>query len=144
MKYPIMDPSGKVQGWLDSGRGVRVWESAEIGTSYPDQITPGDVDTSPGWRYPVEASKVLKPDDVTMFHRFPNAESLFSDTPAGRKAADRLANKLEPDNASTGAPLRVLYRYSVERIMLRETNRPENRAHVSFHWAVFRWSAVSE
>lgn len=63
----------KVREWVRSGRGLRLWHSAEIGAQRPDQLTPADVTTPPHWAYTLEAwdwmiiaSEIVTPADISM------------------------------------------------------------------------------
>lgn len=146
-RYPVMDPTGMVRLWIESGRGARAWPCQDIGSDRPDMLTPGDVRTPPDWRYTYASSRLLGPDDVVYFGKVPQARGTWTDTPAGWRAAERMARNMEreyPDNDATGAPLRMIYRYTVARITMESAERDhEGRPyHVAYLVGVWQWSAL--
>lgn len=56
--------AAKLLEWVNAGRGVRRWVSAEIGNPRPDMFTPGDIDTPPHWAYPVADSQLLTGEEI--------------------------------------------------------------------------------
>jgi hypothetical protein len=143
--YPIMDESGKVREWIDAGRGVRVWESHDIGAGRPDMMTPGDVTMPPHWAYPIEGSRVLQTAEVTFYRRSYVVE-MWSDTPAGWKAAERMLPKLERERT---APIgKVLTSYTFERLSLETTERVKvsddysRPLHTISRVAIVAWTAI--
>ena len=54
MRYPIDETiADKVREWLRAGRGVAVWQNADLGSASVGSLafTPGDETGSPHWRY---------------------------------------------------------------------------------------------
>lgn len=145
--YPIMDETGKVAQWIKDGRGVRVWESHDIGAGRPDMLTPGDVETPPHWAYPLSGSKVVT--DPVFFQRTGVVKS-WTDTPAGLRAAERYlgAMSYNDKNEERDAPIgKVFTRYSIERhfysteaiVSMPHGDRPLD---VEYRVCVVRWTAI--
>ena len=117
--YAILDESGKVRSWIESGRKVRVWVSHDIGAGRPDMLTPGDVETPPHWAYPVAASTVYDAGEVVFFRKS-QVVADWTDSPAGWKAAERYLDA-HPDESRDAPVGKVLTTYSRERITLEST-----------------------
>lgn len=158
--YPVFDESGKVQSWLDSGRGLRVWQSHDIGAGRPDMLTPGDATEKPHWAYP-EPSEILTAADVVFFHKV-MVDRSWTDTPAGWRAAQRylgsmsIAEKHEDVQVPIG---RKLTRYTIEGLRLDSetkvhmpgtpahgpipgTEAYDRPLHVEYRVAVVRWVCI--
>lgn len=132
-KVSIFDPSGKVRAWFDAGRGVRHWRSQEIGAVRPDQFTPADNPAEPPhWAYK-GGDTVLAREDCTFYERMPGVKQLYTDSPAGWRAAERKAEQLDREDRARRArradnPHWQAYRgaYTVERITLAEVEYVDN------------------
>ena len=121
-KVAIFDPSGKVREWLDSGRGVRRWQSQEIGADRPDMFTPADSQAQPHWAY---RDTLLASEDCVFYERMPGVKELYTDSPAGWRAAHKLAEKLgEREWTAPAGTFRAAY--TVEPITLAEVEWVDN------------------
>lgn len=66
-KFTVSEKTApSVRNWFINGRGARLWKSAEIGNSRPEQLTPGDVTTPPHWAYPLADSELIGIDDIAI------------------------------------------------------------------------------
>lgn len=157
--YAVMDPSGEVKGWLDSGRGIAVWpclalDSGALGT---DCLTPADLDKPeqarprPGWRYAApntRPARVLMSADEVIFFQKLTAVADFSDSPRGYEACYRWLERTKPEMERTAPIGRVLSRYTVERLCLLSTERNGDGSLtrppllVRYRMAVIQWSAT--
>lgn len=156
--YAVMDESGKVAEWLEAGRGLRVWQSQDLGAGRPELLTPGDVESEPHWAYKGGGSAVLGLDDVVFFRRVRVVKSWEDRTP-GWKAAQRFAESQSAEDAQV--PIgRKLTRYTVERFTLESNvkvkvpghpGRPpaipastayERPLHVEYRIGVVEWVCI--
>jgi len=96
-KYAILDETGKVREWLDTG-GVDVWRSQEIGASRPDIFTPHGA-SKPHWAYQVYLSNA-DPSVLTFYQPISVVQS-WRDTPQGNRAARRALATKYPDRTRT-------------------------------------------
>lgn len=92
-KTAILDRDGRIKSWLDAGRGIRVWQSQDLSCARPDYFTPGGVTEAPHWAYRGE-SYLLSADECAFYSRMPGVKALYSDSPAGFRAAERKAEQL--------------------------------------------------
>lgn len=155
-RRPIMDATGKVQAWLDAGRGVTIWTNQEIGSNRPDVFTPGDQATRPHWAY--RADVTLMRAEECLFYAPGRIVKSWLDGPAGERAA-RKALAAMPD-ATRIAPIgRVFTTYTLHRFTLGSiTIRPESEGgttldtygmhktltHVEFRVGIREWTAIEE
>lgn len=117
----VMDDTGKVEEWLTSGRGVHVWRNQDLSSPRIGGLmfTPGDGQpVAPHWAYAFERT-VLHQQGMVFFRKS-HVVRRYSSSPAGRKAAGRLADQLgAPERV---APIgRVLERHNVEELAYRTT-----------------------
>lgn len=153
-RRPIMDETGKARQWLDSGHGIAIWESHEIGANRPDILTPGDA-PKPHWAY-VKAETITSLD-ACLFYSPMNVVKSWSDTPAGLKAAQRALDKM-PDTEHDAPIGKVytaytIYRYTLGSICIRPDSEggtvldrfgDNHLTAVEFRVGIRQWSAIDK
>lgn len=153
-RIPVLDPTGKVKEWLDSNRGINVWENVDLSSHSVGQLafTPGDKG-KPSWRYSLKETV----NDVTrfIFYKRANVVKRFSSTPQGFKAAWRFVETQDPTPRDT--PIGKVYcAYSVEDVFYETPERvtyplapnesaPQTRPLDCLYFAgVVQWQAIDE
>lgn len=113
--YACLADSDKVRVWFKTGRGLRVWQSADLGAGRADMLTPGDCETSPHWAYPIEHSRVYQEHEVTFYERLQVVKD-WTSSPSGWNAAQRWIDKHGAPREREAPIGRVLSVFMVEEL----------------------------
>lgn len=151
--YFVMDRSGDVKNWIESGRGVKVWRNADLGSPNVGGLafTPADTEGAPHWRYGRDPEAVCHDlADFVFFERV-RVVAEFTATAPGRKAANRAADKASAGRVDYYAPIgHVHLAYTCEEIeyVTREIIGVDgvNARPLStrYRFAVVEWFAVDK
>lgn len=152
-RIPVFDPSGAVVRWLTEGRGVAIWRNVDLGSPNVGALsfTPND-DTyaegsPPHWsvRYVETRTEAAG----FLFYERTQIVDERTDTPAGLRAVERIANRLNAGELVKEAPIGTVYEaFTIERHeyetvarvpLVDGSDRPLATRYV---WAVVRWSAI--
>lgn len=121
-RYAVLDDTGKIREWLDSGRGIAIWRDQQISSSpAPDRITPAD-GRAGHWRYGNKPERVIMDPSGVAFYLAGPIVRHWTDTAQGHDAAERHIDTLPADNRrddGTWPPTRLLYRYTVRTFKMR-------------------------
>jgi len=142
------DNNGRIQDWLDRGRGVNVWQSQLLGHDAGRlAFTPGDVDSPPHWRFTLACTI----HDIASFLLFRKVGVVqtFTDTPQGWSAAGRRIDQL-PTLSNRQAPIgRVWTCYTLQSLRYHTEHTVDMRGYErpldsKFHVGVVEWACVDE
>ena len=145
-RYPVLDESGKVRTWMDAGRKVRVWKSADLSMYRPDMLTPGDVSQAPHWAYPVADSRMLDVGNVIFYEACSiDSKLTWTDTPAGWKAAEKALAQC-PDTSESRLVGHCYRTHTLKAVQLesKEKRSDGKPLCISFRVGVLQWSSVDK